>query len=121
MPRTLAPGGIGSDKRRTEVGKVLVERTLNTAHCRHSKTRLCIVLPTAVWQDALTAAETLVEQKYPEPPPQEVVVLAEQRAAAREKKDWDAADRIRDELAVLGWQVNDTPNGAELTRIMHDS
>jgi len=78
-------------------------------------------LPTAVWQDALTAAETLVEQKYPEPPPQEVVVLAEQRAAAREKKDWDAADRIRDELAVLGWQVNDTPNGAELTRIMHDS
>ena len=33
------------------------------------------------------------------------------RAAAREAKDWDAADAIRDELASLGVTVQDTADG----------
>lgn len=77
-------------------------------------------IPEMVWQDALAAAQGLAERACQDPPPQTVVTLAEQRATAREEKDWDAADRIRDELAALGWQVNDTPNGPELARIDHD-
>jgi cysteinyl-tRNA synthetase len=40
-----------------------------------------------------------------------VSVAARQRQAARERKDWDAADAIRDELADAGIQLEDTPDG----------
>jgi len=37
--------------------------------------------------------------------------LVEARAAAKAAKDWAAADRLRDEIAALGWTVKDTPQG----------
>jgi cysteinyl-tRNA synthetase len=40
-----------------------------------------------------------------------VSVAARQRQAARERKDWDAADTIRDELAEAGILLEDTPDG----------
>ena len=41
-----------------------------------------------------------------------VKVLLEQRSAARERKDFAAADAIRDGLNDLGVLIEDTPNGA---------
>jgi len=38
--------------------------------------------------------------------------LLVQRRTAREEKDWDAADRIRDELAGMGVSVQDGPEGS---------
>jgi cysteinyl-tRNA synthetase len=49
-----------------------------------------------------------------EGPPEEAVALAEQRAAAREARDWTEADRLRDELRAMGWEVRDGPEGPEL-------
>jgi cysteinyl-tRNA synthetase len=46
--------------------------------------------------------------------PPEAVELASQRAAAREARDWGAADRLRDELRAMGWEVRDGPEGPEL-------
>jgi cysteinyl-tRNA synthetase len=40
--------------------------------------------------------------------------LLKRRQAARAAKDWAEADRLRDELAALGWQVRDSAGGAEL-------
>ena len=40
-----------------------------------------------------------------------VAALLEQRQQARTRKDWPAADAIRDRLASLGLKVEDTPNG----------
>ena len=40
-----------------------------------------------------------------------VSVAARQRQAARERKDWDAADAIRNELAEAGILLEDTPDG----------
>ena len=40
-----------------------------------------------------------------------VGALLHQRAEARARKDWPAADAIRDTLAGLGLKVDDTPNG----------
>lgn len=37
--------------------------------------------------------------------------LVEARAAAKAAKDWAEADRLRDEIAALGWTVKDTPQG----------
>jgi cysteinyl-tRNA synthetase len=44
--------------------------------------------------------------------PAEVTALAEARAAARKAKDFAESDRLRDELAKLGWAVKDVPGGA---------
>jgi cysteinyl-tRNA synthetase len=48
--------------------------------------------------------------------PAEVVALAEQRQAAREAKDFGEADRLRDAIAELGWDVRDVAGGFELVR-----
>ncbi|HZU59735.1 MAG TPA: DALR domain-containing protein, partial [Solirubrobacteraceae bacterium] len=46
--------------------------------------------------------------------PAEARELAARRASARAAGDWGEADRIREELRVLGWEVRDGPDGAEL-------
>src|SRR5581483_10962075 len=46
--------------------------------------------------------------------PPEVVRLAEARQRARAEKDFGEADRLRDEIAALGWEVRDVAAGFEL-------
>jgi cysteinyl-tRNA synthetase len=48
--------------------------------------------------------------------PPEVVELAEARQRARADRDFAEADRLRDEIAGLGWEVRDVPGGYELLR-----
>ena len=43
--------------------------------------------------------------------PADVVDLAERRLAARAERDFETADRLRDELAALGWQMRDETGG----------
>jgi hypothetical protein len=47
-------------------------------------------------------------------PPAAVRALAEERAAARAAKDFAASDRLRDEIADLGWTVRDGADGWSL-------
>ena len=47
-------------------------------------------------------------------PPAEAVELAERREAARGARDFAEADRLRDELRAMGWEVRDGPQGPEL-------
>jgi len=51
---------------------------------------------------------SLAEQ---EAAPPEVAGLAEARARARADKDFATSDRLRDELATLGWEMRDEPDG----------
>jgi cysteinyl-tRNA synthetase len=51
-----------------------------------------------------------------EGPPEEARELAALRAIARERRDWAEADRLRDELRTIGWEVRDGPDGPELVR-----
>ncbi len=46
--------------------------------------------------------------------PPEVVALADQRWAAKQAKDWAAADRYRDALTALGWTTKDHKTGYAL-------
>jgi glycosyltransferase involved in cell wall biosynthesis len=46
--------------------------------------------------------------------PDEVVLLAERRATARAGKDFPESDRLREEIAALGWTVRDTAEGWSL-------
>jgi len=62
--------------------------------------------------DMVTAAQV----KEEEDPPEEVLALVEQRKNARDEENWDESDRLRDEIADLGWQVQDTPEGPKLVK-----
>jgi cysteinyl-tRNA synthetase len=50
----------------------------------------------------------------PEAPPDEVHELVKEREGAREARDFDRADELREEIARLGWVVEDTPTGSTL-------
>ncbi|HEV3229283.1 MAG TPA: cysteine--tRNA ligase [Solirubrobacteraceae bacterium] len=57
--------------------------------------------------------ENLLDEVTPGAPP-EVASLAAERQQARERGDFAAADRLRDEIAAHGWQVRDVAGGFEL-------
>jgi len=46
--------------------------------------------------------------------PEEARELLDRREAARAGRDWTEADRLRDELRALGWEIRDGPDGPEL-------
>ncbi len=71
---------------------------------------------------ALTALDTLLDVLGIEPDkeesiPSEIAELAEKRQAARAQKDWAEADRLRDELKALGYELKDTPDGVKINKI----
>jgi cysteinyl-tRNA synthetase len=49
-------------------------------------------------------------------PDENALRLLEEREQARAGRDFATADARRDELAELGWEVKDTPQGPQLTR-----
>jgi cysteinyl-tRNA synthetase len=59
--------------------------------------------------------ERLLEPDADQPDPEAERLLAE-REAARAARDYATADRRREELAALGWEVRDTPQGPRLLR-----
>ncbi|BDF59070.1 cysteine--tRNA ligase [Christensenellaceae bacterium] len=76
-------------------------------------------------QDAQAALKTLdtlldvlgIEPDEEESIPQEIVEMAEKRQAARAEKNWTEADRLRDELKALGYELKDTPDGVKINKI----
>jgi cysteinyl-tRNA synthetase len=65
---------------------------------------------------AVFGLESLAERRDASP---EVAELAERRAQARAARDFEASDRLRDELAALGWQMRDEPGGGYT--LVHDA
>ena len=60
---------------------------------------------------AIFGLESLAEH---EKAPPEVIELAERRLAARAARDFDEADRLREELESAGWEARDAPDGYRL-------
>jgi cysteinyl-tRNA synthetase len=58
--------------------------------------------------------EGLMERE--EEAPEDLKRLAAEREDARAVRDFERADRIRDQLAEAGWEIRDTPDGARLVR-----
>jgi len=68
-------------------------------------------IPADVWDMCLNAPPLEDDQ-----PSEEVIVLVKQRAAARASKNWAESDRLRDEIAALGWIVQDSKDGYKLLK-----
>lgn len=49
--------------------------------------------------------------------PQEVQALIQQREQAREQKNWDESDRLRDEIAKQGYKILDTAQGLKISTV----
>ncbi len=47
----------------------------------------------------------------PDTPPEEVQALARERAEARAQSNWQRSDELREEIAALGWVVQDGADG----------
>jgi hypothetical protein len=63
------------------------------------------------WQMVMNASKA-----EDEAPPAEILELLEQRQAARTRKDFAESDRFRDEIASLGWIVQDSKDGQKLVK-----
>lgn len=83
----------------TELGEIRIPEPLHAG------------IPDDVWE-MVTAAN----KPEDDTPPDEVQTLLEQRQTARADKNWTESDRLRDEIAALGWQVQDTSDGAKLVK-----
>jgi cysteinyl-tRNA synthetase len=59
----------------------------------------------------LFGLESLAEQRAA---PADVVELASRRKEARERGEFDEADRLRQEVEAAGWEVRDKPDGFDL-------
>jgi hypothetical protein len=68
-------------------------------------------IPAKVWEMVINAPP-LDEDK----PSAEVLALADKRKQARTGKNWAESDRLRDQIAALGWTVQDTKDGQKLVR-----
>ncbi|MEW5830775.1 MAG: cysteinyl-tRNA synthetase [Chloroflexota bacterium] len=69
-------------------------------------------IPAEVWELVRSALDVAADSA----PPAEVQALADRRQKARLDKDWAESDRLRDEIAALGWTVQDTPEGPKLVK-----
>jgi cysteinyl-tRNA synthetase len=63
---------------------------------------------------AVLGLDNLLDPGAGDGPDEAALALLERRETARAQRDWDEADRLRDQLAGLGWQVRDSADGPEL-------
>jgi len=75
---------------------------------------LTAVKPYTVSQGTSLSAAAQVTRSYPSDVPAGVRKLADDREAARKAKQWAESDRLRDEIARLGYVVEDTKDGWRL-------
>ncbi len=69
-------------------------------------------IPASVWEICLNAPPLEDDR-----PSDEVIALVEQRLAARANKNWAESDKLREEIAALGWVVQDSKDGYKLVKV----
>ncbi len=72
-------------------------------------------IPALVWKTIMDATSS---GQANEEIPAGVLKLAEARRRARLRKDWAAADELRQQIESLGWRVDDTPDGLKFAPLL---
>jgi hypothetical protein len=68
-------------------------------------------IPPEVWKMVVEAPPAEDDK-----PSQRVIELAERRQQARANKNWAESDRLREQIAALGWTVQDSKGGYKLVK-----
>ncbi len=72
-------------------------------------------LPRDVWEMALDIENSMHAAEIPSNrefhPPDELLELINTRQEARQNKNWQLADKLRDQIFSYGWNIVDTPEG----------
>jgi len=68
-------------------------------------------IPAHIWDMVVNAPSPQDDR-----PSDEVIALAKQRVSARANRNWAESDRLRNEIAALGWTVQDSKEGYKLVR-----
>jgi cysteinyl-tRNA synthetase len=58
-----------------------------------------------------------IEKSIKEDIPNDIKILVEKRKLARENKDWNLSDKIRDEIKEKGYIIKDTKDGVSIEKI----
>ena len=66
--------------------------------------------------DEMTEVLGILYNRNKDEIPAEVKALVEERTQVRKEKNWARADQIRDELAAMGYEVKDTPQGPQIIK-----
>ena len=74
------------------------------------------VKPTTVVGRSLSIIWRVEAASVQEELPQEIAQIVADREQARQEKNWATADRLRDELHVEGYTIEDTPEGPIVSR-----
>ena len=92
-------------------------RDLNTRSNDPATTKDTLTAGAALFDELTGVLGLLYNRKQGNEIPAQVQALVEARAAARKAKNFAEADRLRDEIAALGYAVKETRQGAEITKL----
>ena len=88
-------------------------REINTKSAEANKATL---EKTAETFDTITGILGILYNRNTDEIPNEVQTLADERAQAREDKQWAKSDELREKIAELGYSVEDTTQGQKLSK-----
>ena len=91
-------------------------RQTNGAAATMTKEEAGAVLGVFKRMDEVLGVIFFENEKKEEAIPAEVKELLDARAEARKSKNWAESDRLRDEIAALGWTVKDSRDGQSLEK-----
>jgi len=91
---------------RNEMNRRLAENSLHPADAAAAL---------AAWEKVDSVLGVGVKAETEIPP--EIQALADERAAAKQAKDFKRSDAIRDELKARSWVIEDTPKGTRLKKL----
>ena len=92
-------------------------RDLNTRSNDPATTKDTLTAGAALFDELTGVLGLLYNRKQGNEIPAQVQQLVDARTAARKAKDFAEADRLRDEIAALGYAVKETRQGVEITKL----
>ena len=92
-------------------------RDLNTRSNDPATTKDTLTAGAKLFDELTGVLGLLYNRKQGNEIPAQVQALVDARTAARKAKDFAEADRLRDEIAALGYAVKETRQGVEITKL----
>ncbi len=90
--------------------RIINQHIMDEKICRESADKIIDLLRSI---DSVLGVMDFSEHKVPE----KIKTLAEKRLEARKKKDFELADKLRDEIREAGFSIDDTADGYQLKKI----